>query len=157
MIRYKTPEVEREFNNPRQTDPRLYGMVHALAVFVQSTMGKDIWLTDVARYTGRLDSPHRIHEGNPLSRAVDIRCHHGYFTERELLIIQHWLRDNFPRSDMARYEPGGDTPIDNWLGVSRVHGEGDNEHIHVTVERRAQLWAAVGYVKLDVEAIPFDG
>lgn len=157
MIEYKTPEVEREFNNPEQCDPRLYAMVHALARFVQRTMAKDLVLTDVARYTGRLDSPHRIHAGNAVARAVDIRCHHGYFSNNEILIMQYWLRDNFPRSDMARYEFGGSTPIDGWIGVSRLHGEGDAEHLHVTVEPRSQMWAAVGYTKLDVGAIKFDG
>jgi hypothetical protein len=157
MIKYKTPEVQREFENPAQCDPRLYGMICALDRFVVRTMNKDILLTDVARYEGRLDSPHRIHEGNPLSRAVDIRLKDEYFSESEILIIQHWLRDNFPRTDMAQYEKGGSTPIEGWIGVSRVHGEGDHKHLHATVEWRHRLWKAVAYTQLNVEAIQFDG
>ena len=157
MIKYKSPEVEREFNTPHICDARLFGLVHALARYVSKTMDKDIWLTDVARWTGRLDSPHRIHDDNPRSRAVDIRCHRGFFTENELAIIQYWLRDTFPRSDMARYEHSGATPIEGWIGISRRHGDGDHEHLHVTVEPRTQMWAAIGYTKLDVGAIKFDG
>ena len=157
MIKYKSPEAEREFNTGQICDPRLYALVHALARFVQRTMAKDIWVTDVARYTGRLDSPHRIHDGNPMARAVDVRCHNGYFGDNEILIIMHWLRDNFPRSDMVKYEAGGATPIAGWIGITRRHGKGDSDHLHITVERRHSFWKAVGYEKIAMDPIPFDG
>lgn len=164
MIKYKTPEVEREFNEPTICDPRLHGMIHGLEGFVWQTMRKDIWLTDVARYTGRLDSPHRICDDNPLSRAADIRLKDepstkiiDPFSDNEILIIQHWLRDNFPRSDMVQYEKDGANEIEGWIGVSRVHGEGDSKHLHATVERRVKLWKAIGYTQIKIDPIPFDG
>jgi hypothetical protein len=153
MLKFKSPEVEREFESEHMCDPRLYGLIHALARWVGQVIGRDIVITDVARYDGPLTSPHRIHEGNPRSRAADIRVHGGYFSAAQILAIQYWLRDNFPRSDMARYEPEGSSPIEGWIGTSRHHGDGDNEHLHVAVEERKQFWYAIGYTPHKIGAI----
>lgn len=156
MLKFKSPEVEREFESDHICDPRLHGLIHALARWVDQVIGKDIVLTDVARYDGPLTSPHRIHEGNPRSRAADIRVHSNYFSPEQILAIQYWLRDNFPRSDMTRYEAGGSSAVQGWIGTSRHHGDGDDEHLHVAVEERKALWYAIGYTPAKIGTIKFD-
>jgi len=135
MIKYKTTQQEVEFNDFGVTEPRLYGLVHALALFVSDEFGKDIVVTGVARHEGSPSSPHYIREDQPQTRAVDIRCHHNYFTEEEHWAIREWLKIHFPRSDMEALE----LTIADWYGTMRHHGTGDGEHLHVCIEPLAQF------------------
>lgn len=136
---FKSEDVEAEFFDITITDPRIVGMICALAVFVWASFRKEIVITDIARRSGRADSPHYISEENDRSRAFDMRIHFEYFTSTELRAIKAFLRRYFPRSDMKQLEKS----IEGWYGTARHHGHGAKEHLHVSAEPLAQLWAAL--------------
>lgn len=126
MLDFKTIQQQAEFED--LTEPRLYGMILALARYVEEEFGKDIVVVDVARMNS--SGPHGIREDQPESRAVDIRCHFGHFTEEELWAIKEWLKLHFPRSDMLELE----ATIAGWHGTIRHHGTEAQEHIHACIE-----------------------
>lgn len=141
-ICYKDTRQHDEFNDAEVVDPRLYGMIHALAAFCERMFGKDVWITCVKDdgVRGRASSsPHVIGPGNPRVRAVDVRAHHGYWQDSELRAIKNWLKINFPRSDMSNLE----VQFDGWYGTLRHHGVGLDEHLHITVEPLEQLRRAI--------------
>jgi hypothetical protein len=131
-IQFKDIAQMDEFNDLTVIEPRLYGMVLALANFCETQFHKDLVITDVFRPGN--SGPHGQ------GRAVDVRAHWNYWTPEELNRIGLWLRRHFPRSDMRALE----RTIDGWIGTLRHHGENAEEHLHLCVEPLGQFRTALG-------------
>lgn len=125
MLKFKTPELRKQFYDLAQTDPRIRGVAAELALWSGKFFGKDLMITCVWRtqeeqkrlYAEITESAHFC---NPQCRAVDIRAHRDCFTPRELENMESFVNKYFTRRDGIR-------PI-------RMHGERDNFHIHLAVE-----------------------
>ena len=131
-LQFKDVDQSDQFGDLTITEPRLYGLVCALANFCDTSFNKDLVVTDVFRPGN--SGPHGQ------GRAVDVRAHYGYWTETELSRITLWLRRHFPRSDMRKLEQ----TIEGWIGPLRHHGENSHEHLHITVEPLNQYREALG-------------
>ena len=131
-LRFRDLDQMDQFNDLTIIEPRLYGMVVALANFCDTSWKKDVVVTDVFR-TGN-SGPHGQ------GRAVDVRAHYNWWTDDQLKMIKLWLRRHFPRSDMVQLEK----TIEGWVGSMRHHGENSNEHLHLCVEPLKQFRTALG-------------
>jgi len=131
-LRFKDIPQMDQFNDLTVIEPRLYGMVVALANFCGTQFQKDVVVTDVFRTQN--SGPHGQ------GRAVDVRAHYSWWTDAEMLRIKLWMRRHFPRSDMVELEQ----TIDGWIGPLRHHGKNSHEHLHLTVEPLDQFRDALG-------------
>jgi hypothetical protein len=156
MLKFKSSQLKQQFYHLAQTDPRIRALAGELVLWVEKLFDKDIIITCVWRTEeeqrkiyGSMNSPQRgstlrqaqgkqaHHNGSinspqggeakpsahfclPQCRAVDIRAHENYFTQLQLENMESFVRKYFPRRD--------------GLGPILFHGEGDNFHIHLSVE-----------------------
>ena len=141
MLRFKTVLLKQQFYHLAQTDPRIRALARELALWVEKLFDKDLVITCVWRTEeeqrkiygsinsplgGSMNSPLRgeakpsAHFCLPQCRAVDIRAQQNYFTQLQLENMGSFVRKYFPRKDS--------------LPPVLFHGEGDNFHIHLSVE-----------------------
>lgn len=125
MIKFKSPQLRKEFYDLAQTDPRIRAAAGELAFWTGKLFSKEVVITCVWRseeeqkkiYGEVKPSAHFCH---PQCRAVDIRAARDYFSQHELENMESFVRKYFPRRD----------------GFKEIllHGQGDNFHIHLSVE-----------------------
>jgi len=125
MLKFKTKKLKTELFDIAQTDPRVRALTQELGFWAQKLFTKDLVITCVWRteeeqvriYGKPVSSAHFC---QPQCRAVDVRANHDYFTQNEMQNLDSFIKKYFPRKD-------GLSPI-------VFHGEGDNFHIHLSVE-----------------------
>ena len=125
MIRFKTLKLKEEFYDLGQTDPRIRAVVGELALWVEKLFGKHlvitcVWRTEEEQTEIYGEVKPSAHFCSPQCRAVDIRGHLDYFTPHELTNIESFVKKYFPRRD--------------GFPAAKFHGQGDNYHIHLSVE-----------------------
>jgi len=157
MFKFKSTQLKQQFYHLAQTDPRIRALAGELALWVEKLFDKELVITCVWRTEeeqrkiyGSINSPPcgskglpqggsinslqygskdstqggegkpSAHFCSPQCRAVDIRAHQNYFTQLQLENMESFVRKYFPRRD--------------GLGPILFHGEGDNFHIHLSVE-----------------------
>ena len=141
MLKFKSTQLKQQFYHLAQTDPRIRAVAGELALWVEKLFDKELVITCVWRTEeeqrkiyGSINSPQRdsmnspqggeakpsAHFCLPQCRAVDIRAHQNYFTQLQLENMESFVKKYFPRQD--------------GLGPILFHGEGENFHIHLSVE-----------------------
>jgi hypothetical protein len=130
MIKFKTLKLKEEFYDLAQTDPRIRAVAGELALWVGKLFEKHLVVTCVWRAEEEQRKIYgevkpSAHFCNPQCRAVDIRGHYDYFSTHELTNIESFVRKYFPRGD--------------GIPAVRIHGEGDDHHIHLSVEPLGDL------------------
>jgi len=125
MLKFKSAQLKQQFYHLAQTDPRIRALVGELALWVEKLFEKDLAITCVWRTPEEQKQIYgevkpSAHFCSPQCRAVDIRAHRGLFTQHELENMGSFVNKYFYRRD--------------GLWSIRLHGEGDNFHIHLAVE-----------------------
>jgi hypothetical protein len=125
VLKFKTASLREQFYDLAQTDPRIRGVATELALWIGKLFDKDliitcVWRTEEEQKGIYGQTKPSAHFCSPQCRAVDVRAHRQYFTPHELENIESLINKYFPRRD-------GFKPF-------LLHGEGNNSHIHLSVE-----------------------
>ena len=125
MLKFKSTQLKQQFYHLAQTDPRIRALAGELALWVEKLFDKELVITCVWRTPEEQkqiygEAKASAHFCLPQCRAVDIRAHQNYFTQLQLENMESFVRKYFPRKDR--------------LPPVLFHGEGDNFHIHLSVE-----------------------
>jgi hypothetical protein len=125
MIKFKLPKLKEEFYDLAQTDPRIRAVVNELALWMEKLFGKHlvitcVWRTEEEQRGIYGEVKPSAHFCSPQCRAVDFRAHRGHFTPQEMKNIESFVKKYFPRRD--------------GFPAAKFHGQGDNYHLHLSVE-----------------------